>query len=163
MARLSYDALLLLASLAAQAEMKVTEIAIHVFDGYDPENPTTPNKVAMARAMRAASAVAAMKLATAHPNRRNIVTLRSTDATGGAVQAQFLMNLVVRGGKERRKSERRTEPRPDGHEQRSGERRANTGPIITPPRRILRGYVPSKPKKPSPFDVLDRYPLKRGE
>lgn len=163
MARLSYDALLLLASLNAQSTMKVTEIAIHVFDGYDPLNPATPNKVAMTRAQRAASAVVQLKLATAFPSRRNIEIIKSLDQTGGAVQAQFLMNVMVRGGSDRRKGERRTEDRPDSDEQRHGDRRSLQPSSAAPARRVLRGYSPSKPKKPSPFDILDRLPTLKAK
>lgn len=160
MARLSYDALLLLAKLPAQMEMRVTEIAIHVFDGYNPETPTAPNKVAMARAMRAASAVVALGHAQAKPNRRKIDSIRLVDKTNGSTQAQFLMNLMVRGGADRRKGDRRAEPRADGVDPRQNDRRENTGVVMRPPRRIIRGVVSQPPKKPSPFDILDRIPPK---
>lgn len=154
MARLSYDALLLLASLNAQSEMKVTEIAIHVFSGYDPLNPDVPNKIAMARALRAASAVVALGHAQAKPNRRKIESICSIDRSGGAIQAQYLMNLVVRGGADRRKGDRRGEERSDTEDKRQSDRR-EPGVVMRPPRRIMRGVVLAPAKKPSPFDILD--------
>jgi hypothetical protein len=153
MARLSHDALLLLAYLNAKEPVTIKQIAIHVFRGYNPETPDTPTPISMVRAKRAALSIVADHKATALPDKKNIVSVKSNDSSGGSVQAQFLMNLMIRGGGERRHGERRAEDLPHADEHRAADRRASaTGRV--PPLRIHRTYTKPVPRQQSPFDIV---------
>ena len=156
MARLSYDALLLLARLPAGDNHTLTKIAFDIFAGYTAHTPGIPSKVALARAQRACESLIALKRAAAIPSRRNMTAIRIYDASGGAVQAQFLMNLVVRGGEERRRDDRRVSDEPHAGERRAVERRTEIEGKPRPKRivRAVTRVVP--PRTPSPFDILDR-------
>lgn len=158
MARLTYDAVLLLARIGPHEVVTVTDIAIKVFSGYNPENPQQPTKGALIRAQRAAQNLAAMRRIAVSREGRDIHSLRVIDLSGGSLQAQMLMNIMVRGGDERRKNDRRAEVHPEGDERRKGDRRAAPEGKTAPPR-IIR-TPPKKPvAPPSPFDIKKDFKL----
>lgn len=144
MARLSRDALLLLANMNAFDTFSIRDIALTVFKGADTERPGQVKAVAMARALNAARCLIALGRAVAVPDRKNMDAIRSTDTTGGSVHAQSIMNFVVRGGLERRSTdERRTEDRTDASQRRRMVRVARREqPVEQEPTRA-----------PSPFDI----------
>jgi hypothetical protein len=149
MARLTYDALLLLANVAANEEHSITRIAYDVFNGYNPATPGVPTPVSLARAKRAALSLVAAKRAGCKPNRKDIQVIWFHDMTNGSVQAQYLMNLMVRGGAERRADDRRQHDEPHVGERREGPRRTETE-VFQRPKRIVRPVVrPAPQEKPT--------------
>lgn len=146
MARLTYDALLILANVSAGEEHSIVRIAYDVFSGYDPRTPGKPTLASMARAQRAAVSLATMRRAVVHPSRKNIETIRLYDPSNGAIQAQFLMNLVVRGGPERRQDDRRQIDEPHVGERREGPRRTGTE-VFQRPKRIVRPVTRPVPEE----------------
>lgn len=158
MARLTFDALVVLARISPHDVVTITEIAIKVFNGYDPDRPGQPTKGAMVRAQQAAKNLYALRRIRVTKVGREIHELQIIDATGGSLQAQSLMNLMVRGGDDRRKSERRADPDRDDNGRRKAERRMT--PEGKPaPLRIMR-TPPKKPAPPpSPFDIKNTFKL----
>ncbi len=152
MARLSYDGLLLLAKVAPGTPVTITHIAVNVFDGFDPAAPSQPKRVAMARAKRAVNNVIAMKRATGTPTNFAPTSIECHDDSGGSLQAQALMNLVVRGGIDRRKDDRRGIERDNTNDRRAPREDQPTAKA----KRIVRSYngsTAAPPRKPSPFDI----------
>jgi hypothetical protein len=153
MARLTFDALLILANLPAGEEHSLIRIAYDIFSGYDPRAPGKPTLVSMTRAQRAALSLATMKRATVHPSRKNIETVRLFDPSNGAIQAQFLMNLMVRGGPERRQTDRRQQDEPHVGERREGPRRTEAE-VHQRPKRITRPVVRPAPQPEKPTSAF---------
>lgn len=153
MARLSHDALMLLAYMRVGEVYTIKVIAHDVFNGV-----TT-------RAKEAARALHARKQAKVMPNTRFPETVRARDETGGSIQVQAVMNFMVRGGIERRKNpDRRAEPHPDAEDRRAADERRDeeaTVPRLLRKRIIRPVATPATPssgdntrvKQPSPFDI----------
>ncbi len=141
MSRLSMDALVLLARIGAGEMMTIEAIAINVFNGGTLiQGQIKATAVSLARATRAAVNLCIMERAEPIPNRKHISAIRSLDKSG-AVQAQFAMNLMVRGGAERRKGDRRSEERTE-----SVERRADETTVVIPPATFTPEEVVEEPK-----------------
>ena len=162
MARLSFDGLLLQARMNAHDEMSLIDIAIHVFNGMDPDNPGKVRVSAVNRAKVAALNLVRLKHAHAVPNIPNIVAIRSRDKTSGGMQAQAIMNLVVRGGADRRKEDRRAETDAEAENRRADEDRRAVdtstevvdAPVVHHTKRLAR-----KPLKTSPFAIKNNFKL----
>jgi hypothetical protein len=141
MARLTRDAKILMARMNAFDTFTIAEIAVKVFNGLDPATGQ-PSAIALTRATRAAAVVVNCKMAKAIKENKKIVAVKSTDNTGGSVQAQFLMNLVIS-----RAHDRRTDfvELPPEQERRVEDRRTDPITVLAPPpparRRIIRGVV----------------------
>ena len=153
MSRLTFDALLLLANLSANEEHSITRIAYDVFAGYNPATPGVPTPVSLARAKRAALSLVVAKRAGCKPNRREIEVIWFHDTSNGAVQAQYLMNLMVRGGPERRQDDRRQQDEPHVGERREGPRRTETA-VFQRPKRIVRPVVRPAPPQEKPTSAF---------
>ncbi len=120
MARLSRDALKLLAHMNAYDEYSIEEIAEQVFGSKAVSaDPAKAIAVARLRATQAARALVGRKHVVALPSVGVMTSIRSTDPTKGGVQAQSIMNMLVRGGVDRRVADRRAEPHEDAIERRA--------------------------------------------
>lgn len=160
MARLSRDALMVLAHMNAHDEYLITDIAINVFRGIDINRPKVIRPAALERAKNAARALAARKQAKVSPNTKEPVSIRSTDPTGGTVQVQSVMNLFVRSGVDRRANpDRREEPHPEAVERRAPRDRRIIRPVSRPTPTVSRDNEVKAAKFPSPFDIKNDFKL----
>ncbi len=134
MARLSRDALKLLAHMNNEDTYLIVKLAEDVFDGKKPsDDPAKTMAVALNRAKRAASTLVSRKHAKPDIAGSTMTAIKSRDTTANGVQAQSLMNFMVRGGVERRSAEQEAAPPPEVPERRQSRERRMIRPATGPP------------------------------
>lgn len=104
MSRLSFDALILQSKIASDESLTIDHIATVIFGIEGEDGKPVMTKTSRARAVRAAMNLITMKRAVPFPDRQNMTAIRSAASNG--VQAESIMNMVVRGGVDRRKEDR---------------------------------------------------------